>query len=232
MVVAGAMVGDRPQVSAAPERRTLKAVTVLVEAGAGAMLDHLAEAGRRRRTGATAVRSHRPHRGLRADGVRRRHHPGRRQCGSGRQAELAGVVAPLPEFSMELNGLLAKARTLARSRFGGRLTYGAGLWEEVEWTGFDIVGLNHYRTSYNDADYATNLRRFHRHGKPIVIVEFAAAPPRALPRWARRAAASSTGLRTRLSWRARTGGTSRSRPTACLSRSTCSRPRASRRLCV
>jgi hypothetical protein len=77
-----------------------------------------------------------------------------------------------PEFSSQLNGLLAKACTLARSRFGGRLTYGAGLWEDVDWTGFDMVGLNYYRASFNDADYATNLRGFHRHGKPIVIVEF------------------------------------------------------------
>jgi hypothetical protein len=42
----------------------------------------------------------------------------------------------------------------------------------VDWTGFDLVGLNYYRTSFNDADYAKNLRDFQRHGKPIVIVEF------------------------------------------------------------
>jgi hypothetical protein len=89
----------------------------------------------------------------------------------------AKLLAPewwprFPEFSEELNGLLGRARTVARSRFGGRLTYGAGLWEDVDWGGFDVVGLNYYRTAYNDADYAANLRRFHRHGKPIVVLEF------------------------------------------------------------
>ncbi|MFJ5724078.1 abortive infection protein [Streptomyces sp. NPDC093149] len=77
-----------------------------------------------------------------------------------------------PEFNERLNDLLGRARDVARAHFGGHLTYGAGLWEEVDWDGFDMVGLNYYRMAYNDADYATNLRRFHQHGKPIVITEF------------------------------------------------------------
>ncbi|MFF1376146.1 abortive infection protein [Streptomyces sp. NPDC058308] len=77
-----------------------------------------------------------------------------------------------PEFNEKLNGVLARARDVARAHFGGRLTYGAGLWEEVDWDGFDMVGLNYYRMAYNDADYATNLRRFHQYGKPILITEF------------------------------------------------------------
>jgi hypothetical protein len=144
----------------------------LVEAEAEAMLDHLAEA-------ADA-----------AERLRRRY--GRVDLIAGCELTVfgAGIIpgdtnadratklaSPewwprFPDFSKELNGLLAKACTLARSRFGGRLTYGAGLWEDVDWTGFDLVGLNHYRTSFNDADYAKNLRDFQRHGKPIVIVEF------------------------------------------------------------
>jgi hypothetical protein len=144
----------------------------LVEAKAEAMLDHLAEV---------------------ADAAERlRQRYGRIDLNVGCELTVFGVgIIPgdtnadraaklaspewwprFPEFSNQLNGLLARACTLARSRFGGRLSYGAGLWEEVDWTGFDIVGLNYYRVSFNDADYATNLRGFHRHGKPIVIVEF------------------------------------------------------------
>ncbi|MET8686959.1 abortive infection protein [Streptomyces sp. NPDC004732] len=77
-----------------------------------------------------------------------------------------------PEFNEQLNDLLGRAREVARARFGGELTYGAGLWEDVDWDGFDLVGLNYYRMAYNDADYAAGLRRFHRHGKPVVITEF------------------------------------------------------------
>ena len=130
----------------------------LVEAEAGAMLDHLAEA---------------------ADAAERlRQRYGRIDLNVGCEltvfgagiipgdsnAERAAKLASpewwprFPEFSGQLNGLLAKACTLARSRFGGRLTYGAGLWEDVDWTGFDVVGLNYYRASFNDADYATDLR--------------------------------------------------------------------------
>ncbi|MFJ8743634.1 hypothetical protein ACIRL2_30180 [Embleya sp. NPDC127516] len=76
------------------------------------------------------------------------------------------------EFNEQLDDVLGRAREVARAQFGGRLTYGAGLWEEVDWTHFDMVGLNYYRMAYNDADYVTNLRRFHSSGKPIVITEF------------------------------------------------------------
>jgi hypothetical protein len=144
----------------------------LVEAEADAMLDHLAEA-------ADA-----------AERLRQRHGridlnlgceltvfgagiiPGDTNADRAAKLALPAWWPRFPEFSSQLNGLLAQACALARSRFGGRLTYGAGLWEDVDWTGFDIVGLNYYRVSFNDADYATTLRGFHRHAKPIVIVEF------------------------------------------------------------
>jgi hypothetical protein len=78
----------------------------------------------------------------------------------------------LPEISRQLNELLREARSVARASFGGHLTYGAGLWEQVAWNDFDMVGLNYYRASYNERDYAANLRRFHEHDKPILVLEF------------------------------------------------------------
>src|SRR5262249_41584321 len=59
--------------------------------------------------------------------------------------------------------------------FHGQITYGAGLWERVDWRPFDIVGLDYYRVRYNHRRYAANLRRFRRHGKPVVVVEFGCA---------------------------------------------------------
>ena len=81
----------------------------------------------------------------------------------------------LPWYNRRLNSLLARAAAVARSHFHGRLTYGAGLWEQVDWRPFDIVGLDYYRVRFNRRRYAANLRRYLRHGKPVVVVEFGCA---------------------------------------------------------
>ncbi|MCG5214758.1 hypothetical protein [Streptosporangium sp. KLBMP 9127] len=80
-----------------------------------------------------------------------------------------------PWINRRLNDLLGKAAAVARSRFGGRITYGAGLWEGVRWEPFDVIGLDYYRVPYNRSRYVTNLRKLRRHGKPVVIVEFGCA---------------------------------------------------------
>jgi hypothetical protein len=60
----------------------------------------------------------------------------------------------------------------ARAVFGGRITYAAGLWEDVKWDLFDIVSVNAYRDAQNAAGYAHQLRAYHRFGKPVAITEF------------------------------------------------------------
>lgn len=78
----------------------------------------------------------------------------------------------MPWYNRRLNTLLASAVELARAGFNGPITYSAGMWERVKWERFDIVGLDYYRLPYNYANYAENLRKHHRYGKPIVITEF------------------------------------------------------------
>ena len=78
----------------------------------------------------------------------------------------------LPWFSHQLNRLLARACDAARAEFAGPLSYSAGLWERVDWRRFDLIGLNYYRLKYNRRRYAQRLRRYHRHGKQVVITEF------------------------------------------------------------
>jgi hypothetical protein len=81
----------------------------------------------------------------------------------------------LPWYNRKLNALLGRAVTVTRSHFHGQVTYGAGLWERVDWRPFDIVGLNYYRVRFNQRRYAANLRRYLRHGKPVAVVEFGCA---------------------------------------------------------
>jgi len=59
-----------------------------------------------------------------------------------------------------------------RRAFGGRITYAAGAWEEVDWDLFDIVAVDAYRDANNAAVYPAQLRSYARFGKPVAITEF------------------------------------------------------------
>lgn len=71
-----------------------------------------------------------------------------------------------------LNAFLADAIATTRGRFGGQVTYSSGPWEQVEWADFDVVGVDLYRDAGNEATYARDVRRLHRHRKPVIITEF------------------------------------------------------------
>ena len=63
----------------------------------------------------------------------------------------------------------------ARGVFGGRVTYAAGMWEEVDWSLFDIVSVDAYRDATNAATYAETVRGWQTHGKPVAVTEFGCA---------------------------------------------------------
>lgn len=76
-------------------------------------------------------------------------------------------------FLQRLDALLESAAAVARRHFGGRITYGAiaGV-ETIDWTRFDIVGLDYYDYHEDPADHAAALAPARRWGKPIMILEF------------------------------------------------------------
>jgi hypothetical protein len=61
---------------------------------------------------------------------------------------------------------------VARSTFGGPISYASGIWEDVDWSGFDVVGIDGYRDEQNAPYYRQLLALGHRHGKPVVVTEF------------------------------------------------------------
>jgi hypothetical protein len=72
-----------------------------------------------------------------------------------------------------LNALLADALATARRSFHGPVTYAAGFWEDVDWSGFDLAGVNLYRIGTDHAAYEERLRALLRDaGRPVVITEF------------------------------------------------------------
>jgi hypothetical protein len=87
------------------------------------------------------------------------------------EAVAASGVDPQARFAE----FLADAVRSVRGRFGGQVTYASGGWEEVDWSLFDIVGVDAYRDAANRAGYVDQLRSYARFGKPVVITEFGCA---------------------------------------------------------
>ncbi|HZX03664.1 hypothetical protein [Kribbella sp.] len=80
-------------------------------------------------------------------------------------AELQAGLARWAGFQQEL---VAAARKV----FAGRITYAAGLWEDVNWDLFDIVAVDAYRDAQNAATFADELASRSKWGKPVVATEF------------------------------------------------------------
>ncbi|WP_431679734.1 hypothetical protein [Kitasatospora sp. KL5] len=90
---------------------------------------------------------------------------------------IAALLAPetrqtLSAVAARLNAFLADTVTACRAEFGGRITYAAGTWEEVDWTPFDLVAVDAYRDAHNAARYRAELRSHASHGKPVAVSEF------------------------------------------------------------
>jgi hypothetical protein len=92
---------------------------------------------------------------------------------------LASLAAPGPELIASyttllnrMNAFLAEAAGSARRQFGGRITYASGMWEQVDWSPFDIVSVDAYRDQSNATTYRQQLHAYLAHGKPVAATEF------------------------------------------------------------
>ena len=78
----------------------------------------------------------------------------------------------MPLLNRLLNRYLRRVVSVARDHFSGEITYGSGFWEGIDWGGFDHVGVNLYRDSYNAGRFPSMVAGLHQHGKPVLITEF------------------------------------------------------------
>ena len=69
-----------------------------------------------------------------------------------------------------LNLFLAQASRVARGAFRGPITYASMPIEAVDWTPFDIVGVDYYRGKSRDS-YGERLKHYFECGKPVVVTE-------------------------------------------------------------
>ncbi|KWX25300.1 hypothetical protein AFM11_03135 [Mycolicibacterium wolinskyi] len=84
-------------------------------------------------------------------------------------AEAAEVMA---EKAVELNAALRSFVQTTRAHFAGPVTYSAGAWEDVDWTVFDIVGVDYYRQGETEEAYRDGLRALNKYEKPVAVMEF------------------------------------------------------------
>jgi len=75
------------------------------------------------------------------------------------------------EHNKPLNEFLAKATQSVRSVFHGKVSYASLVWEQVDWSLFDFVGVDHYRATKLEDKYVQMLEPSFKHGKPVVVTE-------------------------------------------------------------
>ncbi|PRX96765.1 hypothetical protein [Allonocardiopsis opalescens] len=84
-------------------------------------------------------------------------------------ARLRPALADVPA---RLNAFLARAAATVRERFGGRVTYAALPSEQVDWTPFDFVAADLYRSAEVADRFPEAVRALTAQGKPVAITEF------------------------------------------------------------
>lgn len=80
----------------------------------------------------------------------------------------------MPAVPARVNDFLGKAVAVVRERFGGRITYAAMPFEGVDWTPFDIISVDNYRSAAIAGVFAAGMRSLVAQGKPVAITEFGA----------------------------------------------------------
>lgn len=88
---------------------------------------------------------------------------------AGSESDQPGDLAAVQQ---RLRGFLGRAAAVVRTVFHGPITYASGLWEEVDWSPFDIVSVDAYRDAHNQASYNAQVATYVALGKPVAITEF------------------------------------------------------------
>jgi len=93
-----------------------------------------------------------------------------------RVGSMVGLMQSGDSVGMEaamarLNATLADICKGVRARFKGLVTYASGTWEKVDWSLFDVVGVDYYRDAQTEEAYREGLRAYGKYGKPVYVME-------------------------------------------------------------
>lgn len=81
-----------------------------------------------------------------------------------------------PAFQKSFNEFLKKSVAIVRNEFSGKVTYASAMWENVDWSIFDILSVNLYKASFNQSYFDRKLKKLVSSGKPVAITEFGCCP--------------------------------------------------------
>ncbi|TCC43982.1 hypothetical protein E0H75_37535 [Kribbella capetownensis] len=93
-----------------------------------------------------------------------------------RTANLTDAGPDLPwllgSVPTKLNLFLGEVMETVRPIFGGKVTYASLPYENVDWTLFDFVAVDAYRSAQNAATFREEVRGLQQYGLPVVVTEF------------------------------------------------------------
>jgi len=82
----------------------------------------------------------------------------------------AGIVDG--KHNQPLNDFLSKAAKEVRKVFAGQVTYHSLVWEKVDWSIFDIIGVDHYWAEQIKDQYVDMVKPLFTYGKPVINTGF------------------------------------------------------------
>jgi hypothetical protein len=71
-----------------------------------------------------------------------------------------------------LNDFLAQVSKAVRAVFDGPIMYRSLVWEEVDWTNFDFIGVDHYWAEKIKDKYIDMVKPLFTHDKPVINTGF------------------------------------------------------------
>jgi len=91
-------------------------------------------------------------------------------------AKLRRIYQPMHKFlektESSIKNFVELLRITAKKCFKGKITYASFPFEKIDWSKFDIVSINFYKSQWNASKYIEELRKFKSFGKPVAITEF------------------------------------------------------------
>lgn len=82
--------------------------------------------------------------------------------------KLPEKMAPLSE---RINQHLKEFVIGIRNEYKGKVSYAALAFEQIDWSIFDIVGIDHYRSAETEEQYVHHFNSYKVHGKPVFCME-------------------------------------------------------------
>ncbi len=76
------------------------------------------------------------------------------------------------EHNQPLNEFLGKAVTEVRKVFSGPVMYRSLVWEQVDWSNFDFIGIDHYWAEEIKDRYIDIVQPLFKYGKPVINTGF------------------------------------------------------------